>query len=241
MPFFRKKPKTPYSAESDISQSSADKAAERMVRVFRAAGLDSHFESSRKSASRYVYVEDPDKPGMICIRISNHYLPDKYGDLEKGVDYQVFTSDMEALAETVRAVLRLMGRAEPAELQRMLARSRAQTGIKRKVRSESQVLAELVREKIESIARCSSSASIEILDLGESRGKIKVLRCDSEGLAHFDDRKEEWISTVMRRFRAKRLMESVAVPSQGGDSPSGVAGRLLSAWQQKLQELERNS
>jgi hypothetical protein len=134
-----------------VSGSEIERTAERIARVFRAAGAeDVIVEESRKSASRYVTAYSPQED-RVTIRVSDHFLPDKYGDSD--IDAEVFTSDIDAMADTVRAMLAKLGLKEPKELQNMINRSKAQRGKTRKTRTPEEILRERIVDKIRELKR----------------------------------------------------------------------------------------
>lgn len=238
MPYFQKK-RTPYSTDSDITRSSAEKAAERLARIFRGARLEATVSKSRKSASHYVIAERYDSEeqvtpsDIVSIRVSDHYLPDKYADLEQEVDYQVFTSDIEALAETVRAALKRMGVPEPKGLEQMVRRSRAQ-----KKSREDKILASLIREKINEVRHSIQAGD---LSFGKNKALDNVERLAVFGKIPLSKRSfplawldgDRWISMQYRFTNHGRQDIAVSVPATESDTPESIMLRILEAWKSK--------
>lgn len=235
MALFRKKLGGIYDADSDINSSSASRVAERMVRVFRAAGLDSYSYKSRKSASHYVTVErlDGGKEDRVEIRISNHYLPDRYLDLEMDIDYQVFTSDMEALAETVRAVLKRFGVPEPKELATMLRRSASQKGKPKRRRTREQILmdkAAMIAEEWEKAADMAEFSDIEWH--GTLFKRLVVPSRSMPVIAYLD--KGEWKSSISHGSGRSKVSAEVSVPAGFSDSAPKIAAEIVRLWKEKI-------
>jgi hypothetical protein len=180
-----------------VSGSEIERTAERIARVFRAAGAeDVIVEASRKSASRYVTAYSPQ--GSITIRVSDHFLPDKYGDSD--IDVEVFTSDIDAMADTVRAMLAKLGLKEPKELQNMINRSKAQRGKTRKTRTPEEILRERIVDKIREMKRLLPRFAAEPLHATEvNRRFIFELQSGAHpALVYVSDEKEWQISDFVR-------------------------------------------
>ncbi len=238
MALFRKT-KTPYSIEdSDITGSKAEKVAERMVRVFRAAGLEAYASRSRKSASRYVYVENPGQDDEVRIRISDHYLPDRHADLEMGIDYQVFTSDMEALAETVRAVLQRFGVPEPPkELQEMLRRSAAQKGKPKKRWTKDEILRDKVLEMISEWEPIAGRAYFSEFETGSGDVIWRLMvPSEKEPLLAYRDGKF-WKSRISHGYGRSKVSAEVGLAAEDPErrTAAEIAAELIRLWKENME------
>jgi hypothetical protein len=184
--------------------------------VFRAAGAeDVIVEESRKSASRYVTAYSPQ--GRVTIRVSDHFLPDKYGDSD--IDTEVFTSDIDAMADTVRAMLAKLGLPEPKELQNIINRSKAQRGKIRKTRAPEEILRERIIDKIRELKQLLPRFANDALDAGEINRRFYFgIRFSGlpVSLIYLRDKQEWEIWDIVRApgRKARNIGVSITVPEE---------------------------
>lgn len=157
-----------------MTRREIQRVSRRIAKVLTAAGLDASIVESRKSASTYVRVEHPSNEslGTVTVRVSDHYYPDRYADLERETDYQVFTSGAQGLVKILQGVMRRFGVENQDLLTAMVHRSQAakQRAAGTKRRSSNEILADMISEYAGKILRALETGKAVVERVKDRRG-----------------------------------------------------------------------